>query len=179
MKKILLCLCLLTTAASFAFADTINVAIDHFAIKENPFAKNEIAIIATDAKNNILEKVNGTFDFSVNGLDDTLRFDKGTAFYRHKIENSTFLYVRHQNDSGVHSILYYVYKTSDKLMPFHISWIWLLAVPCGLFLLGYMFKRFIIIAIVIFCVFVFFNYHSGLSIPTFFQSIIDGLKGLF
>jgi len=92
---------------------------------------------------------------------------------------TTFLYVRHQNDSGTHSILYYVYRTDDKLTPIHIPWYLLLAIPCALILLGYMFKRFIIVAIIIFAIFVFFNYHSGLGISTFFESIIDGLKSLF
>ena len=177
MKKIFLVFCLIIGSESFVFADSI--AIDHFVIKENPFAKDEVAIIATDSLNNIRENVNGTFSFTINGFQDTLHFDKGTAFYRHKIERSTFLYARHQNDSGTHSILYYIYKSDDKLSPYHISWVLLLAIPCGLFLLAYMFKRFIIIAIIIFCIFVFFNYHNGLNIPTFFQSIIDGLKGIF
>jgi hypothetical protein len=176
MKKILLVFCLITAAASFAFADKI--AINHFVVKENPFAKDQVAIVATDSVGNIRENVNGTFDFTINGFDDTLHFDKGTAFYSHKIDRSTFLYARHQNDSGTHSILYYVYKSSNKLIPFHIAWIWLLAIPCGLILLSYMFKRFIIFAVIIFVIFVYFNYHNGLSIPTFFQSIIDGLKGL-
>jgi len=179
MKKIFIILCLLCAPATFVFADTITVAINHFVIKENPFAKDEVAIVATDTASNVQENVNGTFSFTINGFQDTLHFDKGTAFYRHKIERSTFLYVRHQNDSGTHSILYYVYKNDDKLSPYHISWVLLLAIPCGLFLLAYMFKRFIIIAVIIFCIFVYFNYHSGLSIPTFFQSIIDGLKGIF
>jgi hypothetical protein len=48
-----------------------------------------------------------------------------------------------------------------------------------LVLLAYMFKRFIIIAVIIFCIFLYFNYHNGLSIPTFFESIIDGLKNMF
>jgi hypothetical protein len=178
MKKLLFIFCLITASASFAFADNITIAINHFVIKENPFAKDEVAIIATDSLGNIRENVNGTFTFTINGFDDTLHFDKGTAFYRHKIDRSTFLYARHQNDSGTHSILYYIYK-NDKLNPFHISWVLLLAIPCGLFLLAYMFKRFIIIAIIIFAIFVFFNYHNGLSIPTFFQSIIDGLKSIF
>lgn len=168
----------MTVSAGFAFADTTSLAINHFTIKENPFAKDEVAVVATDSLNNIQENISGTFEFSFNGLEDTLHFDKGTAFYRHKIERSTFLYVRHQNETGTHSILYYIYK-NDKLNPFHISWVLLLAIPCALILLAYMFKRFIIIAIIIFVIFMFFNYHSGLSIPTFFQSIIDGLKSLF
>jgi hypothetical protein len=180
MKKLSLIFCLLLASAAFSrAADTVSIAINHFVIKENPFAQDEIAIVATDSLGNVLDNVSGMFNFTVNGLDDTLKFDKGVAFYRHKIIRSTFLYVRHQNDSGTHSILYYVYRTNDKLTPIHIPWYLLLAVPCALALLAYMFKRFIIIAVIIFAIFVFFNYHSGLSISTFFQSIIDGLKNLF
>jgi hypothetical protein len=176
MKKILLVFCFLISAG-FAFADTI--AINHFVIKENPFADSEVAVVATDSLGRIQENVNGVFNFTMNGFDDTLKFEKGTAFYRHKIDRSTFLYARHVNTTGTHSILYYIYNHNNKLSPFHISWVLLLAVPCVLILLGYMFKKFIIIAIIIFCVFMFFNYHNGLSIPTFFESIIDGLKSIF
>ena len=177
MKKIFLLFCLIAVSAGFVFAKPI--VINHFVIKENPFAKDEVAIVATDSLNNIQENVNGTFNFTINGFADTMHFDKGTAFYRHKIDHSMFLFARHENDSGTHSILYYVYRTDDKLTPVHVPWYLLVAIPCALILLGYMFKKFIIIAIIIFAIFVFFNYHNGLSIPTFFQSIIDGLKSLF
>jgi hypothetical protein len=177
MKKILLIFCFLTLSAGFARAD--GIAINHFEIRENPFAAGEVAIVATDTLHHILENVNGVFTFSINGFEEQLTFDKGTAFYRHKIDHSTFIYAKHQNDSGTHSILYYIYLHNDKLSPVHISWILLLAIPCALVLLAYMFKRFIIIAIIIFCIFIYFNYHNGLSMPTFFESIIDGLKGMF
>jgi hypothetical protein len=176
MKKLTLLFCLLICSASVVFAD---ISINYFVIKENPFAKNEVAIVATDSTGNIQENVSGVFDFTINGFQDTLQFDKGTAFYRHKILRSTFLYARHINETGTHSLLYYVYKHDEKLSPFHISWIVLLAVPCLLVLLAYMFKRFIIVAVIIFAIFIYFNYHNGLSIPTFFESIVDGLKGIF
>lgn len=177
MKKLLLVACLTILSAGFAIADT--VTIKHFEIKENPFAKDEIAIVATDTAHNILEKVNGKFTFSVNGFTEQLRFEKGTAFYRHKLDKSSFLYVKHVNDAGTHSLLYYVYKTDDKLIPIHISWMALLIIPAALVLLSYLFKRFIIFAIIIFCIFLYFNHHAGLGIPTFFESIFDGLKGIF
>lgn len=177
MKKLLLFICLAVLSSGFALADT--VTIKHFEIKENPFAKDEIAIVATDTSHNILENVNGKFTFSVNGFTEQLRFEKGTAFYRHKLDKSSFLYIKHVNDAGTHSLLYYVYKTDDKLIPIHISWIVLLIIPVVLVVLSYMFKRFIIIAIIIFCVFLYFNHHAGLGIPTFFESIFDGLKGIF
>jgi len=55
----------------------------------------------------------------------------------------------------------------------------LLIIPVLLVVLSYMFKRFIIFAIIIFCIFLYFNHHAGLGIPTFFESIFDGLKGIF
>jgi len=177
MKKFLLIAHLTILSAGFAFADT--VTIKNFEIKENPFAKDEIAIVATDTAHNILENVNGKFTFSVNGFAEQLKFEKGTAFYRHKLDKSSFLYVKHVNDSGTHSLLYYVYKTDDKLIPIHISWTVLLIIPVVLIVLSYMFKRFIIFAVIIFLIFLYFNHHAGLGIPTFFESIFDGLKGMF
>ena len=176
MKKLFLLFCLMLCSCGLAFADTI--AINHFEIRENPYAVDEVSIVATDTLHNVLENVNGQFLFTINGFEDTLKFTSGVAFYKHKIIRSTFLYARHVNEGGTHSLLYYVYK-NDKLTIIHISWIVLLAIPLCLILLAYMFKRFIIIAIIILAIFVFFNYHNGLSIPTFFESIIDGLKSLF
>ncbi|QHS54081.1 hypothetical protein GWR56_00395 [Mucilaginibacter sp. 14171R-50] len=177
MKRFLLTCILTIVAVSFALADTI--AINHFVIKENPFAKDEIAIIAVDTAGVIQENVSGLFTFTINGFTEELTFDKGTAFYRHKIEKSSFVYTRHENVNGTHAILYYVYRHDSRLTPVKISWIVLIGIPLALILLGYLFKRFIIIALIIFCIFLYFNHSNGLSIPTFFQSIIDGLKGVF
>lgn len=177
MRRILLICFIQIIAVAAAFADTISV--NSFVIKDNPFAQSEIAVVATDSTGNIREEVNGVFSFTMNGFQQAMTFDKGTAFYRNKMERSSFLYVKHINDEGTHSVLYYVYKHDDKLTPIRISWLLLLAIPLGLIFLGYIFKRFLIIAVVIFCIFLYFNYHNGLSIPTFFESIFDGLKNVF
>ena len=177
MKRIFFAFVLIIAATGFTFADTI--AINHFVIKENPFAKDEVAVIAVDTAGTIQENVNGVFTFSLNGFTEQLKFDKGTAFYRRKIEKSSFVYARHENDNGTHSMLYYIYRHDSKLTPVKISWIVLISIPLGLILLGYLFKRLIIIALIIFCIFLYFNHSNGLSIPTFFQSVIDGLKGMF
>ena len=177
MKKLALIIGVFFFSNLFAYADA--VTINHFVVKENPFAQNEIAIVATDTANHILENVKGNFAFSVNGFDESLKFDKGTAFYRHKLDKSTFLYIKHENENGTHAILYYVYKASDKLIPIHISWLVLLIIPVTLIVLGYLFKKFIIFAAIIFVIFIFFNYHNHLGIGTFFESIVDGLKSLF
>ncbi|RFZ82103.1 hypothetical protein DYU05_15885 [Mucilaginibacter terrenus] len=177
MKKLILTCCFCLLSISALLADTI--AINHFVVKENPFAKDEIAFVAVDTATNIQENVNGVFSFTINGFVEQLRFDKGTAFYRHKLEKSSFIYARHQNDNGTHSMLYYVYRHDSKLTPVKISWLLLVAIPVGLVLIGYLFKRFIIIAVIIFLIFLYFNYHNSLQLGTYFQSIIDGLKGMF
>jgi hypothetical protein len=178
MKKLILLFCLILTASTFALADTS--PIKHFKIAENPYEQNQVSIVVTDTLNNTLDNVNGDYVFTINGFEDTLKFTSGVAFYKHKIDKSTFLYARHVDENGgaTLSSLYYVYKSESKLVPIHISWMWLLIIPLSLVLLAYLFKRFIIIAIVIFCIFVYFNYHNNLSIPIFFQSIFDGLKHL-
>lgn len=177
MKKILFAVLLMMCANGVAFADTIT--IKQFVIKENPFADSEVAIVATDTAGAVQERVEGVFAFTINGFQEQMRFEKGTAFYRHKLDKSAFFYVKHVNNTGTHSMLYYIYKQDGKLRPIHVSWVLLVIIPLALVLLGYMFKRFIIIAIVIFCIFLYFNHHNGLSMPTFFESIFDGLRGLF
>ena len=180
MKKLLLLFCIIFPAWCFAAATKDSVAINHFILKENPFAQNEVAVVATDSSHkNTLGNIDGHFLFTINGFDDTLKFDKGVAFYDHKIDRSSFIYARHEDETGTHSMLYYIYVGADKLTLVHISWVVLIAIPLVLVLLGYMFRKFIIVAVVILIVFIYFNYHSGLSIPTFFESIIDGLKGMF
>ena len=135
--------------------------------------------MATDSLKQTMENVNGQFSFTINGFEQELSFNKGVAFYSPKIVRSTFLYVKHVNDAGTHGMLYYIYKHSDKLTLLHISWLLLLGIPLLLILFAYLFKRFIIIAAVVFIIFIYFSHHNGLSVGTFFESILDGLKNLF
>jgi len=179
MRKLFLLFCLILTASTFALADTS--PIKHFKIAENPYEQNQVSLVVTDSTGNTLDNINGDYVFTVNGFEDTIKFTSGVGFYKHKIDRSTFLYARHVDENGgaTLSSLYYVYKSESKLVPIHISWMWLLIIPAALILLAYLFKRFIIIAIIIFIIFAYFNYHNNLSIPIFFQSIFDGLKHLF
>lgn len=163
----------------FAAAAAENIVIQDFVVKENPFGKDEIAIVAEDSVHRIQENINGVFNFSVNGFQNELRFENGTALYRHKLERSSFIYLKHQNEKTSLSKLYYIYKHDSKLDPFLISWMWLIGIPLVLLLLAYLFKRFIILAVIIFGIFLYFNYNGGLSLPAFFETIIEGLKHLF
>lgn len=177
MKKWLLMLFIAGFSTIAAHADAI--LIKNFTIKENPFAKDEVAVVATDTAGVVQENISGLFKFTINGFDENLNFENGTAFYHHKLDKSSFIYLKHTDESGSNSALYYVYKRDTSLNPIHISWLILIAIPIILVLLAYMFKRFIIIAAIIFCVFLYFNHHSGLSVGTFFDTVFDGLKHVF
>jgi len=176
MKKgfILFCLCL---TSFFGFAQTS--AINNFLVKENLLKNNKLAIIAADSLDNPNENINGTYTFSVSGFTQSLKFNDGIAVLPLPIERSTFVYLKHQNDTGTHSKLVYVYKKDSDLSPYPINSLWLFIIPILLVIIAFAFRKLIIFAVIIFLVFVYFNHSSGLNLATFFESIFDGLKNLF
>jgi hypothetical protein len=158
---------------------TAGVAINNFVVKENLLKNEKIAIISTDQNDQPIDTVNGTFQFSVNGFRQELEFNDGVAIPDQKIERSTFLYIRHQNDNGTVGKLYYVYKKENDLNPIKISWIFLVAIPLIIVLIAFLFRKFIIWACVLLIIFLYFNSSKGLNFSTFFDTIFDGLKSLF
>ncbi|RZL44660.1 MAG: hypothetical protein EOP00_19365 [Pedobacter sp.] len=161
----------------FGFAQ--NSAINNFIVKENLLKNNKLAIIAADSLNNPNENINGIYTFSVSGFTQSLKFNDGIAVLPLPIERSTFVYLKHQNDSGTHSKLVYVYKKDTDLTPYAINSLWLFIIPIILVILAFAFRKLIIFVVIVFLVFVYFNHSSGLNISTFFESIFDALKNLF
>lgn len=155
-----------------------NANINNFLIKENLLKNKKLAIIAADSLNNPNENINGIYTFSVSGFTQNLKFNDGIAVLQLPIEKSTFIYIKHQNDTGTHSKLVYVYKKDNDLNPIAINSLWLFLIPVILVVVAFAFRKMIIIAVVIFLVFVYFNHSSGLNLSTFFESIFDALRNL-
>ncbi len=186
MKKIplflMLCLLVFTVNKVYAQSDTTakqQIAIANFIIKENLLKNDKIAIIACNEAEKPLESINGTFQFSINGFKQELKFNDGVAVSPQQIDKSTFIYLRHENESGTHSKLYYVIKKEDNLNPVKINWLLLVLIPLGIIVLATMFRKFIIIAGILLISIYFFNSSNGLNLPTFFQTVFDGLKSVF
>ena len=152
------------------------VSVNNFLVKEHLLKNSKLAIIATDSSDHPIETVNGTFLFNINGFQQELKFNDGIAVAPQKIEKSTFVYLKHQNELGTHSKLYYVIKKNEDLNPININWMLLLFVPLVIIVIATVFRKFIFFAIVLLAIIFFFNSSKGLNIPTFFETIIDGLK---
>ncbi|MEE1885220.1 hypothetical protein [Pedobacter flavus] len=176
MKNLLL---LLIFFSSFGSAFSQNTAINNFIIKENLLKNNKIAVIAVDSLNVPNEEINGLYTFSFSGFTESLNFNNGVAVVPLKIEKSTFIYVKHENESGTHSKLVYVYKKNNDLTPFSVNGWWLFIIPLIIIILAFMFRKLIIFAAILLIVYFYFNFSNGLSLGTLFETFFDGLKNLF
>lgn len=155
-----------------------NANINNFLIKENLLKNSKLAIIAADSLSQPLEKINGTYTFSVSGFTQILNFNEGVAILPLQIDKSTFVYIKHQNDQGTHSKLIYVYKKDGNLNPFTISRIFLIIIPIVIIILVFAFKKFIYIGIILLIAFMYFNLSNGLDVSTFFETTFDYLRNL-
>jgi hypothetical protein len=163
--------------ANYAIAQ--DVTINNFIVRENLLKNEKISILAADADEKPIDTINGTFLFSVNGFKDELKFNNGIATASQQINKSTFVYLKHVNDNGTHAKLYYILKNGNDLHPFKISWIILLIIPLGLVAIGILFRKFIIIALILLVVIFLFNYSKGLGLSAFFDTVYNGLKSIF
>ena len=89
------------------------VILNNFIVKEDLLKNNKIAIIAADSLDKPLENLSGTFQFSINGFGQELKFNNGVAVAAQPIDKSTFIYLRHENETGTHAKLYYVIRKGD------------------------------------------------------------------
>lgn len=156
-----------------------SIAVNNFLVKEHLLKNDKLAIIAADSTDKPDEKINGTFLFNINGFKQDLKFNDGIAVSPQPIEKSTFVYLKHKNDLGTHSKLYYIIKKGENLNPIKINWMLLLLIPLVIIVIATMFKKFIIWGIILLAILFFFNSSKGLGIPTFFETIIDGLISSF
>lgn len=152
--------------------------LSNFIIKESLLKNDKLAVIATDSSERPLE-VSGRFQFNINGFRQELRFNEGIAITPQPIEKSTFIYLKHINDSTTVTRLYYVWKKADSLTPIKINLKLLVLIPIAIIVLSGLFRRFLIYGIIILVALFLFNSKNGLSFPTFFETLYEGLKSFF
>lgn len=155
-----------------------NQDINHFIVKENLTKNGKLAVIATDADENPNEHLSGTYQFVINGFNQELLFNEGVAITPQAIEASVFVFIKHRNENGSHGRLYYVVKNDQGINPIAISWYYLILVPAAFLLVAYLFKRLMVVAIMILIAFFIFNYRKGLDLENIFETIVHGIKEL-
>jgi hypothetical protein len=159
-----------------ATPDTIQIS--NFIVKESLLNNNKIAIIACNTQEEPQETIRGTFLFTVNGFKQQLTVNDGVAIVPQPIDRSTFIYLRHENENSTQGKLYYLIKNENGIKPIKISWWLFLAVPLALICIGSIFRRFIIISIILIVLLFTFNHTNGLNISTLLDTLFDGLKSL-
>jgi hypothetical protein len=155
------------------------VDINNFTVKENLLKNSKLAVIAADSLGQPLENINGVYSFTISGFSQALNFHDGVAIVPMKLEKSSFVYFKHENSRGTHSKLFYIYKKEGDLTPYQISTNWLIFIPLIVVVLIFMFRRFIIIGLIVLMIFIYFNHSNGLSLGTFLETIFDTMKRLF
>ncbi|MFC7522441.1 hypothetical protein ACFQRK_00685 [Parapedobacter sp. GCM10030251] len=154
-------------------------SINHFIVKENLIKNGKLAIIATDADENPLDSISGTYQFVINGFEQSLKFNEGVAITPHAMEASAFVFIKHRNQQGSHGRLYYVLRNDGGLNPIAINWYYLILIPALILLIAYLFKRLMILALVILAGFFIFNYSKGLNLENWFETITHGIKAWY
>lgn len=152
--------------------------IDHFMVSENLIKDDKLAIIATDVAEHPNEAISGTYQFVINGFKQELKFRDGVAITPNAIETSAFVFIKHRNQQGSQGRLYYIWKRDQGLTPIAISWYFLILVPAVILLIAYLFKRIMVLAIVVLVGLFIYNYSKGLDLENIFETISHGVKSL-
>lgn len=150
--------------------------IDDFVIMENLIRNSKLAIIATDTAGVPNEALSGTYQFVINGFRQELTFNEGVAVTPQAIDKSTFVFVKHQNQNGSVGKLYFLYKSEQGFRPILIDWFYLVLIPALVLIIGYMFRRLLIWAVVALIALFIFNYRKGLDVTNIFETIVHGIK---
>jgi len=176
ISQVILSLWLILVSFAGFTQEQVDMRINNFQLKETLLKNNKLAIIACDSLKNPKENINGTFQFTINGFSHSLDFHNGVAITPNKIEQSTFVYIKHNNETGTHSNLYYIIKKNNDLRIYSINWFLLLIIPLVLVILVMLFKRFLWIAIILLLAYLYFNYQNGLNLESFLETILHGIK---
>lgn len=168
---------LLFSISNNAFSQKLD--INNFIVKESLLKNSKLAIIAADSLENPMEQINGIYTFTVSGFSQSLRFNDGVAIVPLQLERSAFVYIKHVNDNGTHSKLVYVYKKEGSLNPYTVNSMWLVIIPMIIVVIVFLFRKLLVLGIIIFLILLYFNHSSGLGIGTFFETIFDALKRFF
>ena len=152
--------------------------IKDFTVKENLSQNGKLAIIAVDSIEKTDNLVNGDYNFTINGFQQTLKFTDGVAVTSNPIESSTFVYFKHKRADKDLGKVYFLRVTEKGINPYKISGMLLIAIPLLILLIAYMFKRFLVTFLVLAVVYLYLSYSKGLDVKELLESVFLGIKDL-
>lgn len=152
--------------------------ISNFIVKEHLTKNGKLAIIAVDSADNADESIHGTYVFTINGFQQNLNFQEGVAVAGHALEGSTFVYFKHLNQAKSVGRLYFIYKKDKDLSPYKINGLLLLIIPALLLLLAYVFKRMLVMILILGAIYAYLSFSKGLGMTQILESAYQVIKNL-
>lgn len=154
------------------------MVIHDFDVREHMLKNGKLAIVALDTAGIPQERVDGSYQFVVNGFQQSIRFNEGIGVAAQPIESSTFVFVKHKNHTGSVGKLFYVSKKENDLKIYPVNWYYLILIPLVILIIAYLFKRLLILALIVLAGWFIFNYNKGLDFGNLLDTIVHGIRGI-
>lgn len=177
-SKALFIISLLICLTVFSLNTTVAQDIRNFEIKEYITGDGTLAILALDSLKQADSKPDGTFRFIINGFENDLDFRNGVALFPQTLSTSTFVFLKHNPDGQEIGKYYYIIKKGKNLKTIELNGITLLLVPLFILFIAYIFKRFLLVFVLLGMVFLYFYFSQGLDLGPFMDNIFFSLKKL-
>ncbi|HLR00158.1 MAG TPA: hypothetical protein VK102_07250 [Sphingobacterium sp.] len=177
-SKALFILSLLIYLTLFSVDITAAQDIRNFEVKEYITGNGTLAILALDSLKEADDKPNGTFRFIINGFENDLDFRDGVALFPQTLSTSTFVFLKHNPDGQEIGKYYYIMKKGKSVKTLELNGITLLLVPLFILFVAYIFKRFLLVFVLLGIVFLYFYFSQGLDVGPFMDNIFFSLKKL-
>lgn len=147
--------------------------IKDFTVESAQGTEKKINLIALDTVGKTDTTIQGNYSFVINGFIEELNFKKGIASVNILVDNSTFLYVKHENKTETRYKLYYVLYGTVWAIPL---WI-IIIVPLLIVLLTLVLRRYFILFVLL--IFIGFFLFNGFDFASFVNLLKESASSLF
>jgi hypothetical protein len=150
---------------------------DLYPVKDYKVEKNtsgHLLLIALDSAGNTDQSIKGKYTFVINGFIEEPAFNNGEANIASKVDNTTFLYLKHESKTDTIYKLYFVIKGLVIYIP-----LWLIIIiPIALIILAFVIRKFLIMGIIL-LLFVLLFLGFGLSFSSLFNLLKESAAAIF
>lgn len=148
-----------------------NHKIYELKVKTTFLDNSNLTLVALDSLDHEDKSINGKYTIDIKGTEYNQIFLLGRSQFPLSQKKSTFISLKPITESGAKPNFYFLFRSGFGIYPQIIPFYWIIGVPLGMVLLGYMFRRLILIIVIL--VILFFLFNKGLDPLHFAKGIYD------